>query len=78
MPESVLVLMESVDRAMDNEDSEMQDWSFVFSYIISDTFLKFLSTLSQVPVVGKIFRSYLFDHFSLSYDIIVNFIEGHD
>ena len=78
MPESVLVLMESVDRAMDNEDSEMTDWSFVFSYIISDTFLKFLSTLSQLPCIGKIFRFQLFDHFSLSYDIIVNFIEGHD
>ena len=78
MAESVIVLMEAVDRAMDNEDTPMQDWSFVLSYIISDNYLKFLSTLSQAPLIGKIFRSYLFDHFSLSYDIIVNFIEGHD
>jgi hypothetical protein len=46
MAESVIVLMEAADRAMDNEGSEMQDWSFVISYIISDLWLKLLSNLT--------------------------------
>jgi hypothetical protein len=46
MAESVIVLMEAADRAMDTEHIEMQDWSFVLSYIISDNWLKLLSTLS--------------------------------
>jgi len=72
------VLIESADRALDHEHDEMKDWQFILTYIISDQFLKFLSGLSQLPFVGKMFRAYLFDHFSLSYDIIVNFIEGHE
>ena len=46
MPESVVVLMESADRAMDHEEHPMEDWSFIKTYIISDTFLKILSGLS--------------------------------
>jgi hypothetical protein len=56
----------------------MKDWSFIKTYIISDTFLNILSKLSQIPLLGRLFRTYLFEHFSLSYDIIVNFIEGHE
>ena len=78
MAESVVVLIESADRAMDHEEHPMEDWTFIKSYIISDTFLKILSGLSQIPLLGRLFRTYLFDHFSLSYDIIVNFIEGHE
>ncbi len=37
-----------------------------------------MSKVSQIPYFGCIFKSYLFEHFSLSYDIMVNFIEGHD
>mmetsp|Transcript_29366 Transcript_29366/g.44330 ORF Transcript_29366/g.44330 Transcript_29366/m.44330 type:complete len:150 (+) Transcript_29366:2222-2671(+) len=77
-PESVIVLIESADRALDHEHTPMEDWTFIMSYIISDSFLTFLSSLSKIPFVGRMFRSYLFDHFSLSYDIIVNFIEGHE
>lgn len=78
MPESVVVLIESADRAMDHEEQPMKDWSFIQTYIISDTFLNILSKLSQIPLLGRLFRTYLFEHFSLSYDIIVNFIEGHE
>lgn len=77
MPESLVVLIESANRAIDHDDTPMEDWTFIKSYIISDHFLKALNCLSKIPLVGKIFISYLFDHFSLSYDIIVNFIEAH-
>ena len=78
MSQSVIVLMESADRALDHEESPMQDWEFIGSYIISDKSMQVLEKMSSIPVIGKIFKSYLFDHFSLSYDIMINFIEGHD
>lgn len=71
-------MMESADRALDHEHNPIQDWGFIKTYIISDSFLKFLSGISSIPLVGRLFKSYLFDHFSVAYDIIVNFIEGHE
>lgn len=56
----------------------MNDWEFIKTYLISDSTLKFLGGVSQVPWIGRLFRSYLFDHFSISYDVIVNFIEAHE
>ena len=41
-------------------------------------FVKIITVLSQLPCVGSLFKAYLFEHFTLSYDIMVNFIEGHD
>jgi hypothetical protein len=78
MPSSVTVLMESADRAIDHESNSMKDWGFIQSYLISYNFIRFLNFLSRIPLLGKYFRQQLFDQFSLSYDIIVNFIDGHD
>jgi hypothetical protein len=77
-PEAVVVLMESADRALDHEETPIEDWNFLNTYIVSDNFIRILGWWSSLPCLGKIFRSYLFSHFSLSYDIIVNFIEGHE
>ena len=70
--------MESADRALDHEHMPLDDWGFLKTYIVGDTFMHFLQSISSIPFFGKMFRSYLFEHFSLSYDIIVNFIEGHE
>jgi hypothetical protein len=78
MGESSLALIESADRALDHTHTPMEDWNFIKSYIISDTYIKFLNYLSKIPLIGKFFKRMLFDHFTLSYDIIVNFIEAHD
>ena len=37
-----------------------------------------MSGISTIPIIGGIFRSYLFSNFLLSYDAIVNFIEAHE
>ena len=78
MADSVIVLMESADRAMDHEEDAMHDWDFIRSYIMSEIYVKLMSGLSSMPCIGRIFKGYLFEHFTLSYDILVNFIEGHD
>lgn len=45
-PDSVIVLIESADRALDHEEKPIEDWGFIQSYIISDTFLKIVGRLS--------------------------------
>jgi len=56
----------------------MKDWDYLKSYLLSDSFLQLLSGISQIPVIGGIFRTYLFSNYLLSYDAIVNFIEAHE
>jgi hypothetical protein len=56
----------------------MKDWEFIQSYIISESRISFLSNMTQIPFLGRLFHQYLFEHFSLSYDILVNYIEAHE
>lgn len=70
--------MEAADRAIDHENYPMQDWSFIQSYFFSGKLLFILGTLSRIPIIGRIFNSYLFNHFSFAYDVCVNFVEAHD
>lgn len=36
MAESVIILIESADRCLDDESLEMSDWEFIKSYLHSD------------------------------------------
>ena len=76
--EAVVVLLESADRALDHEDMPMADWAFIKTYIVSDRTNSLLSGLAKIPLIGRFFQDRLFNNFSLAYDIIVNFIEGHE
>ena len=77
-PKSVIVLMESADRSLDHESDPIKDWEFIHSYVMSHTLLDIFTWLSHRPCLGRFFKSHLFEQFSLSYDIIVNFVEGHE
>ena len=70
--------MEAADRALDHEDTPIDDWGFINTYVLSDTYLKCIGAFARIPLLGRLFRNHLFDHFSVSYDICVNFIEGHE
>ena len=37
-----------------------------------------MGKLSTIPIIGKYFYHYVYEHFSLSYDVIVNFIGAHE
>jgi hypothetical protein len=63
-PSSVTILIESADRALDHENEPMKDWTFLNSYIISDSFLMLITSLAKIPGFGRLFRSYLFSYFS--------------
>ena len=71
--------MEAADRSLDHEDEEMSDWKFIEQYTISENYLKTLTWLSELPFCfGNFFKKVLFNRFTKSYDIIINFIEGHE
>ena len=77
-PDALVVLMEAADRAIDHENLEMKDWEFIQSYFYNARILNFIGKLSRIPLIGKLFNSYLFNYFSFTYDVCVNFIEAHE
>lgn len=70
--------MESADRALDHENTPVNSWEFIKTYILSGQMSSVVSFLTSIPFLGKLFKGYIFNHFSLSYDIIVNFIEANE
>lgn len=72
------MLMESADRALDHENTPVNSWEFIKTYILSGQMSSVVSFLTSIPFLGKLFKGYIFNHFSLSYDIIVNFIEANE
>lgn len=42
VPNTVSILIESADRGLDDESKELNDWEFLNSYIINDSYLDFL------------------------------------
>ena len=78
MPDTVIALIESADRCIDVADEqEMNDWEFIQSYIVSPQSLNWLSSLSSLPLMGRLFNQAFFEHQSLIYDITVNFVDAH-
>ena len=77
MPQTVLRLIESADRALDHDSTPMKDWDFIQSYIKGELFLKFLSCFGKVPCLGPYLYRTLYHDLSLTYDMIVNFVEAH-
>jgi len=70
-------LNESVDRALDHDEMPMADWDFIFTYITSERSAKILRFIKSLPLIGYFTKRQLFSQFSFSYDVIVNFLEGH-
>jgi hypothetical protein len=56
----------------------MADWTFIQTYLASDFYLKVISVLARIPIIGGYYRQKIFMHHSLAYDIIVNFVDAHE
>lgn len=73
------VLIESADRALDQEAEPLADWEFINSYIVSDGwYLRAIQALAGVPLLGALCRRLLFNYFAAAYDIIVTFVDCHE
>lgn len=77
--DTFIALNEAVDIAIDNKDSQIDDWSTILKWIITqDTDVrKYERTVQNVPILGKIFKKAFFSRIAGVYDILVNFIESH-
>ena len=78
MPNSLVVLIESADRALDDEQEPMNDWEFVNNYNVKTWQIKTLNRLAQLPCIGRTFKLFMYEALCYSYDISVNFIEAHE
>lgn len=70
--------MESADRCLDHEESEMQDWEFIQNAVLSGRYVMFLGQISKIKCVSWLFERRLFESFSFATDVCVNFIEAHE
>lgn len=77
-PEAVKILMEAADRALDHEKDTMKDWEFILTYFISAKVMYHIGNLAKIPLVGNLFSQYLFNHFSMIYDVGINFVQAHE
>lgn len=77
-PEAVTILRESADRALDHDEAPVEDWDFINTWVVGTKYIECLGILSKLPLIGRIFKSYLYDHFSTSYDICINFVAAHE
>jgi len=76
--DTIVLLTESVDRALDHDDQPIKDFEFIISYVISDAIARMLRCVKNVPVLGYLSKQKLFQQFSFIYDVIVNYIEAHE
>lgn len=49
-------LIESADRALDHEEEDLADWKFIETYLASDFYLKVISWLARIPIIGGYYR----------------------
>ena len=75
---SILVLTDSVDRALDDTSMQIKDYEFMERYFDSSKYLNFMLKFKGVPVLSWFITWYLKKRISFQYDITVNYIECHD
>ena len=78
MSDSVAVLIESADRCMDREDAELCDWDHISTYLSSSWYLDCLAKAMQVSYIRNFAYSHLYEHLTMSYDILICYHEAHE
>jgi hypothetical protein len=76
--EAVLILIESVDRAIDHENVAIEDWAFFKDYFHSPKISWLLNKGTKIPLIGRLFTNELFRRLSYQYDIAITFVEAHE
>jgi len=67
-----------VDVSIDDADKEIAIWDYLSQYCISDKNIHIYTKLSKFACIGNYFNCALYNEFLGSYDIIINFIHGHE
>lgn len=76
--DSIITLLESADKEMDNFETPISDWDDIENLIGDASISWFLLSLSNLPLVGNYVKNQQFELISNAYEIIVNFVESHE
>lgn len=75
---TVLLLLDSADRALDHEDRPMGDWKYIKQYFASDHVSYIYGHMSRIWVVGRLFKKLLLKKLTFEYDVVVNYVEANE
>lgn len=77
-PQTVQLLIESAARAIDHEEDELKDFTFIESYFHRTWFDKVYIKLQRTWVFRWLVKNWLYIRLSFEYDAVVNYIEAHE
>lgn len=60
------------------EQNSLKDSEFLLKYINSYMKFSLYNTFKATPLVGRIVKGMFFNQLSVSYDILLNYLEGHE
>lgn len=75
---TVLLLIESAARAIDHEDDEIKDFTFIETYFHRGWFDKLYVKLQRTWLFKYFVKNWLYHRLGFEYDAIVNYIEAHE
>ena len=76
--DSVAVLIESAQRAIDHEEYELNDYGFILTYFNSNSFVKFLFKLKNNWLFKWFVKGYLYNKLCFMYDVTASYVEAHE
>ena len=75
---SALILIEAANRGLDSEGTAINDWNFISRSIYPRRIMKLLHSISRLPLLGRLFKSFEYGYIMQAYDVCRNFIRAHE
>ena len=73
-----LVLIDSCNRALDNQEQTMADWDLLEKELFNQREIAIYNKLSTFPVIGRFFKKYLYSKIITTYDAASTFVKAHE
>lgn len=73
-----LILIDSCNRALDNESQTMSDWDSLEKDLYNQREMRFYNKLSKIPLLGRFFKKHLYSKIITTYDAASTFIKAHE
>lgn len=73
-----LILIDSCNRALDNETQTMGDWDSLEKELFNQREMKIFNKLSKIPLIGHAFKKHLYSKIITTYDAASTFIKAHE
>ncbi|CAG9319318.1 unnamed protein product [Blepharisma stoltei] len=74
---TALILIDSANQALDQEDHHMEDWEKFENSVYNHSLMKFYLKFSKIPIIGKFFVKLMYEMIIVAYDAARVFIRVH-